>query len=99
MNSQHDINRMIEEAKRAGGGEIPLLDQQVPVFHGLPVNGGVMTLDAIEKLTDRQFRELFIAAVVALSGGIYVPLKKDEPVEDGEPSEEADKADEVDPED
>ena len=79
MSDPYDINKLIAESKGelppGVGSNVPLLGQQVPVLTGLPVNGGLMTIDEIEKLTDRQFRELMMAAIISLSGAVYMPPK------------------------
>jgi len=82
-NDQYDINKMIAESKGLGG--VPLLNQQVPVMHGIPVNGQLMTIDDLVALSDGEFRELFLAAIISLAGGMYMPL----PSEDQEVTEEA----------
>lgn len=111
-----DVEKMLKEGHGLPTDQngVPILgQQQVPMFNGLPVNGRIMSLDELCSLTDRQFRELFIAAVVSLSGGIYVPTSAApaEPNADGtgQPEAEAelggevikagDPVDEVDPED
>lgn len=74
MNDPYDIKKLISESKSGSTPSgIPLLGQQVPVLTGLPVNGGIMTIDEIEKLTDRQFRELMVAAIISLTGAMYMP--------------------------
>lgn len=75
MSDKYNFERLIAESKSdpAGMGGVPLLGQQVPVFHGLPVNNGIMTMEAIRSLTEDQFRELFVAVIVGLMGGIYMP--------------------------
>jgi hypothetical protein len=87
MSDKYDLKRLIEESAAGmppGADGVPLLGQQVPMFNGLPVNGRVMTLDEIEALTERQFRELMIACVVNLMGAMYVPSA---PVEATEPED------------
>ena len=69
MNDPHDIERLIAQSK----GEVPLLGQQVPVMHGLPVNGKLLTIYDLEKMSDLEFRELFLAAIISLAGGMYMP--------------------------
>lgn len=75
MSDQYDINRLLAEAKNAGidPSGVPLLGQQVPVMHGIPVNGKVMTIYDLEEMSDVQFRELFLAAIISLAGGVYAP--------------------------
>lgn len=109
-----DIDKMLKEGHGLPTDEngVPILGQQkqIPVFNGLPVNGRIMSLDELCELTDRQFRELFIAAVVSLSGGMYMPAEMadtSDPNADGTGQPEAQaalggevlRADEVDPED
>lgn len=72
MSDPYDINKLIAESK----GDVPILGQQVPVLHGLPVNGGIMTVEAIQNLTEDQFRELFVAAIIGMMGGVYMPPPK-----------------------
>lgn len=83
--SNPNVDKMLKEGHGLPTDEngVPILgqQQQVPVFNGLPVNGRIMTLDEMCELTDRQFRELFIAAVVSLSGGMYMPTEEIEKVQ------------------
>lgn len=75
MSDRYNLERLIAESKAdpSNMGGVPLLGQQVPVFHGLPVNNGIMTIETIRSLTEDQFRELFVAVIVGLMGGIYMP--------------------------
>lgn len=84
-NDQYDINKMIAESK--GIGAVPLLNQQVPVMHGIPVNGQLMTIDDLIAMSDGEFRELFLAAIISLAGGMYMPMPSTDNVDEdtGEP--------------
>jgi len=76
MTDQYDINKLIAEAKKdlpPGADDVPLLGQQVPVLQGIPVNGGLMTIHDLVKLTEEEFRELFLATVISMTGAMYSP--------------------------
>lgn len=66
-----DIDRLVREA--AQKQQVPLLGQQKPVMHGLNINGMTMTINEIEQLPEREFRELVLAVIINLVGGIYAP--------------------------
>ena len=77
MSKDKDVEAMIAAAK-AGGAlpndkGVPILNQRPPIMHGIPVNGGLLTIDAVEKMSERAFRELFLGVIVNLLGGVYVP--------------------------
>lgn len=79
-----DIDRLVREA--AQKQQVPLLGQQKPVMHGLNINGMTMTINEIEQLPEREFRELVLAVIINLVGGIYAPpivAAEEPPVEDG----------------
>jgi len=86
MSRDYDIEKMIANAKaEAAGpvrGEVPILGQQQPLLRGIPVNGGLLTIHEIEKMSEREFRELFLGVIVNLLGGIYAPAPP--PIEDPE---------------
>lgn len=88
MSDKYDINRLISEANSSLGNidpsTVPLLGQQVPVMHGLPVNGKLLTIYDLEKMSEIEFRELFLAAIITLSGALYAPPPKTTPDEDPE---------------
>lgn len=75
MNDPYDINSLLasQKGQSLANANVPILGQQMPVFHGLPVNNGIMTLESIQGLPEEQFRELFVAAIVGLMGGVYMP--------------------------
>ena len=76
MTDQYDINKLIAEAKKdlpPGVDGVPLLGQQVPVLQGIPVNGGLMTIHDIVELSEAEFRELFLATVINMTGAMYSP--------------------------
>lgn len=76
MSDPYDINKLIAESKAANplnDPNIPLLGHQVPVMSGLEVNQEILTINEIEKLSERDFRELFLATIITLIGGMYAP--------------------------
>ena len=77
MSDQYDINKLIAQSKgQLPSGlakDVPLLGQQVPVMHGIPVNGKLMTINEVVELSEGEFRELFLAAIISLAGGMYMP--------------------------
>lgn len=76
-----EIDRLVKAA--ASKQQVPLLGQQKPLMHGLNINGMTMTIAEIEQLPEREFRELMLAVIINLVGGIYAPAP--EPAqEDGE---------------
>lgn len=76
MNNK-DVDAMIAAAKASGGvpnsQDIPILGQQARIMHGIPVNGGLITINELEKMPERAFRELVLGIFVNLIGGVYVP--------------------------
>ena len=97
MSDQYDLNNLLNKKKDPATG-VPILGQQeqVPVFSGLPLGPNqVLPTEAILELTDKEFRELFIAVVVGMMGGMYVPperlddLKGDGTIVPAEASEDA----------
>lgn len=75
-NDKYDINKLLAESGMPSGQDVPILGQQVPVLHGLPVNGGIMTLEDVQALSEDQFRELFMAAIIGMMGAVYMPASK-----------------------
>jgi hypothetical protein len=53
----------------------------IPLMRGINVNGALFTIEEIAALDDRTFRELFLAVVISLIGGVYSPspLPTEEP--------------------
>jgi hypothetical protein len=92
MNSdQFDLNNLLNK-QQAGmapppGPDVPILgqSQSVPVFAGLPVGPNqLLPAEAVLKMSEREFRELMMAVLVGMMGGMYVPPEKvDELKEDG----------------
>jgi len=92
MNDKYDVNKMIKEAKGipSGVSGVPILGQQVPVMHGIPVNGKLMTINDLVELSEGEFRELFLAAIISLAGGVYMaPVEVHEDDVNNTPEEEA----------
>jgi hypothetical protein len=78
MSDQYDIEKLIAASKGelppgVAGGGIPDLGKQVPVMHGIPVNNKLMTIHDLVELSEGEFRELFLASIISLAGGIYMP--------------------------
>lgn len=65
-----EIDRLVKAAQQKQA--VPLL-QQKPTMHGLNINGMTMTIHEIEQLPEREFRELMLAVIINLVGGIYAP--------------------------
>lgn len=81
-----DVDRMIAAA--AANKDIPILGQsQKQIMNGLNINGMNMTIVEIEQLPEREFRELMLAVIINLVGGVYAPpigLPQDEPTDEDE---------------
>lgn len=88
MGTNDDIDRIVREAQAKQS--VPLLGQQKPMMPGLSINGMLMTINEIEQLPEREFRELMLAVIINLAGGIYVPPP--EPVDEN-PEDEPEKLD------
>jgi hypothetical protein len=89
MSDQYDINKLIAQSKGQlppnVASDVPILGQQVPVMHGIPVNGKLMTINEVVNLSEGEFRELFLAAIISLAGGVYMPAPDPIPTEDDGP--------------
>ncbi len=77
------IDRIVKEAQKGQG--VPLLGQQKPLMHGLNINGMTMTINEIEQLPEREFRELVLAVIINLVGGVYTPAPEEAPAEEDGP--------------
>lgn len=76
MSDPYDINKLISDAKKSGAindPSVPLLGYQPPVMSGIQVNDQTLTINELESLSERDFRELFLATIITLTGGFYVP--------------------------
>lgn len=92
MSRDFDVEAMIAAAKRGTTEDVPILGQQAPVLRGIPVNGGLLTINELEGMSERAFRELFLGVIVNLLGGVYAPAPPpasavEEPVEQQEVEE------------
>jgi len=78
-----NVDKMLAQAAAAQGQQgVPILGQpKPPAMSGININGMVMTINEIEQLPDRDFRELMLAVIINLCGGTYAPTYK--VVEDG----------------
>jgi len=83
-----DVDRMLAQAAAAQGQQgVPILGQpKPPTMSGININGMVMTINEIEQLPERDFRELMLAVIINLCGGTYSPTYK---VVEGDTSEPA----------
>ena len=86
----NDMDRLLAAA--AAKQEVPVLGQQRPPMSGLNINGMTMTINEIAQLPEVEFRELMLAVIVNLIGGVYAPppIPAEEPTEapDEEPVED-----------
>jgi len=100
------MDRILAAAAASAKQEVPILGQQRPAMSGLNINGMTMTINEIAQLPETEFRELMLAVIINLVGGVYSPppIPADEATEapedeSEEVAEEATEDEELDSED